>query len=59
MIERPEFLIDASKLITFVGGEDDPELMDILSDRIANRVKSMTVDQILEVTVNFAHTLSD
>lgn len=58
LVQSPQHLVDLVRLVTHFGAEDDPELLEILSDRVANRIRSFSVKEILEATVNYARTLS-
>jgi len=57
-VDRPSNLVEFTKFIVFVGADDDPEIFDILSDEINKSMRRMTVDDILTILVNFAHTLN-
>lgn len=54
----PENFEEFTKLITFFGADDDPELFDLLADGISRAIGEMEVETILNCLVNFAHTLN-
>ena len=51
-------MVEFSKFVVFFGVDDDPEVHELLADAIARKTNMLTVDQILTILVNFAHTLS-
>ena len=57
-VSQPESIVEFSKFIVFFGVDDDPEVFDLLLDGFAKSIRKTTVDGILTVLVNFAHTLS-
>jgi len=56
-VERAENVVEFSKFIVFFG-VDDAEVFDLLLDAYARKIRETTVDGILTVLVNLAHTLS-
>ena len=51
-------MAEITKFIVFFNATDDPELLDLVSDAIARQFRTLPVDDILTILVNFAHTLS-
>ena len=50
-------MVDLTKLVVFFRVEDDPEVFDLLQDAILVKIRRLSVDDILTLVVNFAHTL--
>jgi hypothetical protein len=57
-IGRAPTVVEFSKLIVFFEVNDDPEIFDLFSDIFHRLVRKLTVEEILTVLVNIAHTLS-
>lgn len=57
-VGQAENIVEFSKFVVFFGVEEDPEVFDLLLDSFSRSIREMTVDGILTVLVNFAHTLS-
>ena len=57
-IDVPESIVGLMKLVVFFKVDDDPEIFDLLSDAILRKIRRLTVEDVLTVTVNFAHTLN-
>ena len=51
-------MVEFSKFVVFFAVDDDPEVPDLLADAVLRKMRQLTVDQILTVLVNFAHSLS-
>ena len=47
-----------TKFVVFFNVNDDPEIFDLLSDAIVKNIRSIGVDDILTIVVNFAYTLA-
>lgn len=56
-VEKAENVVEFSKFVVFFG-VDDAEVFDLLLDAYARKISRTTVDGILTVLVNLAHTLS-
>lgn len=57
VVGSSQHFADLCKFVVFFGANDDPELLEMLSDCIQKKIRSMQCDQILTILVNFAHTL--
>lgn len=55
---HPPLLGEVSKLVVYYDATDDPELLDILANAIVRNFRFMPIDDICNILVNFAHTLS-
>lgn len=47
-----------TKFVVFFGVNDDPEIFDLLCDSILRNIRSIRVDDILTILVNYAYTLA-
>jgi hypothetical protein len=50
--------VDFTKFVVFFGVNDDPEIFDLLCDSIVRNIRSVRVDDILTIIVNYAYTLA-
>jgi hypothetical protein len=57
-LDKPKSLVNFTKFIVFFGVDDDPEIFDLLTDAIIIKMRYVTVDDILTIVTNFAHTLN-
>jgi hypothetical protein len=57
-IDNPANFVEFTKFIVRFGAEDDPEVFDLLAEGIGRALRKMTVEQILTILVNFAHSLN-
>lgn len=51
-------LVNFTKFMVFFKVDEDPELIEILTEQICSKIKYFTVDELLTICANYSHTLS-
>ena len=58
IVNQPKNIMEFTKFLLYFKVDDDPEIFELLSDRICRHMTAFKVDELLTVLVNLSQTLS-